>query len=262
MRVLFIGDIVGKNGRKCVTELLKKVKKKYNIDFVIANGENATHGKGLIENHYNHLINAGIDCITLGNHYDSKNEIRNYINTADSLIRPANLKNEYPGVGTAIFHLEDYSIRVTNLLGVAFMTCEVNNPYEVLKAIIENEEKADIHIVDFHAEATGEKQSLGYFFDGKVSAFIGTHTHVQTRDARILPNGTAFMCDVGMVGPSNGVLGSRLEQVFAKTWLGGTAIFEIADDDVPMFNAVVIDIDENSGLANEIIPISILDNHI
>lgn len=262
MRILFIGDIVGKSGRRCVSSILQKVKKKYNIDFVIANGENATHGKGLIENHYTELLNAGIDCITLGNHYNSKNEIKNYIGGATQLIRPANLKEDFPGVGTAVFMVGDYSVRVTNLLGMAFMTMEVNNPFEILKNIVDNETKADIHIVDFHAEATGEKQSLAYYFDGKVSAFIGTHTHVQTRDARILKLGTGFMCDVGMVGPYNGVLGSRFEQVFTKIWLNGKAIFEIDENDTPLFNAVVLDIDENSGICNEIIPISIVNNHM
>lgn len=261
MKILMIGDIVGKNGRKIVNELLPKIIKKYQIDFVIANGENATHGKGLIENHYNYLINSGVDVITLGNHYNSKSEISSYINGADQLIRPYNLKVDFPGVGSAIYDVDGYHIRVTNLLGVAFMKEEVNSPYEALKNIIENEEPCDIHIVDYHAEATGEKQSMAWAFDGKISALIGTHTHVQTHDARILPNGTALMCDVGMCGPYNGILGTKKELVIKKLWLNEKAIFEIDDNDDSLFNAVVLDIDENTGKCQKITPIYQIETH-
>ena len=262
MNILMIGDIVGKNGRLVVNKLLPSIKKKYNIDFVIANGENATHGKGLIENHYQYLLNSGIDVITLGNHYNSKSEIADYINGAEYLIRPYNLKVDFPGVGTSIYEVNGYLIRVTNLLGCAFMSEEVNSPYEALENIIKNEEHADIHIVDFHAEATGEKQSLTWAMDGKVSAIIGTHTHVQTRDYRILPNGTAMMSDVGMCGPYNGVLGTKKETVIKKLWLNEKSRFEIDDKDDSLFNAVVLTIDGNSGKCEKITPIYLIENHI
>lgn len=262
MKILMIGDIVGKCGRNTVRELLPKIIKKYQIDFVIANGENVTHGRGIIENHYHQLLDMGIDVVTLGNHYRSKSEIDEYINGADQLIRPANLKCEIGGVGSAIYEVNGVTIRVTNLLGQAFMLEEANSPYDVLKEIIEKEEKADIHIVDFHAEATGEKISLAYAFDGQISALIGTHTHVQTRDAHILENGTALLTDVGMCGPYHGVLGTKKEPVIARTWLHQKAIFEIDDKDTPLFNAVVLDINENSGLAEQISPIYIIGNHI
>ena len=142
------------------------------------------------------------------------------------------------------------------------MSEEVNSPYEALENIIKNEEHADIHIVDFHAEATGEKQSLTWAMDGKVSAIIGTHTHVQTRDYRILPNGTAMMSDVGMCGPYNGVLGTKKETVIKKLWLNEKSRFEIADKDDSLFNAVVLTIDENSGKCEKITPIYLIENHI
>lgn len=257
-----IGDITGKNGRNIVAKMLPSIRKKYNIDFVIANGENATHGKGLIQNHYEFLLKSGVDVVTLGNHYNSKSEIVNYINGANYLLRPYNLLNEFPGVGTAIYEVNGYTIRVTNILGSAFMREEVKSPYFSLKEIIEKEDRADIHIVDYHAEATGEKQSIAWAFDGQISALIGTHTHVQTHDARILPNGTGLMCDVGMCGPYNGVLGTKKELVIGKLWLNEKNVFSIDENDDSLFNAVVLQINENTGLCEKIIPIYLVENHI
>ena len=247
MRILFIGDIVGKVGRRIVKEKVPYYVNKYGIDFVIANGENATHGKGLIRNHYDELINAGVDVITLGNHYDSKNELARYIERVDCLIRPANLLRGYPGVGSAVFYVDDIPVRVTNLLGTAFIKEEVVPPYQSLLEALEDEEKAVIHIVDYHGEATGEKQSFGYACDGKVSAVLGTHTHVQTRDGHILPNGTAYISDVGMCGYKSGVLGFEKESVINKTLFGKQSKFELPNDGPALFSAVVMDIDEISG---------------
>lgn len=254
MKILFVGDVVGKVGRTLLKNKLQYFVDKYKIDFVIVNGENATHGKGLIRNHYEELIGAGADVITLGNHYDSKNEIQRYLNNVDRLIRPANLIHEYPGEGSAVYDLDGVSIRVTNLLGSAFMNEDVNSPYLSLLNILD-EEPATIHIVDFHAEATGEKQCLGYAFDGKVTAILGTHTHVQTRDTRVLPNGTAFISDVGMTGFYDGVLGCTKETVVPKILYGEKTKFETPESGRGIFSAVVIDVDETTGLANDIFPI-------
>lgn len=259
MKILFIGDIVGKNGRETVERNLAGLKKKYQIDFVIANGENVTHGKGIIYNHYKNLVKTGVDCITLGNHYDSKSEIKDYIDGATSIIRPYNLEKEFPGTGTVLYKGDQYSIRVTNLLGRAFMEEKVKNPFDCLKEILEHEERADIHIVDFHAEATGEKQCMGWAFDGQVSAVLGTHTHVQTRDARILPNGTAFMSDVGMVGAYNGILGDKKEAVINRVWHDLPGRFEVDDRDDSVLSAVVLDIDPETGRAQDIIPVYLLE---
>lgn len=255
MKILFIGDIVGKVGRRMIKEKVPYFVSKYDIDFVIANGENATHGKGLMRNHYHELIDAGVDVITLGNHYDSKNDIRRYIDNADRLIRPVNLLHEYPGVGTEIYDLDGITVRVTNLLGSAFMDEQVNSPYLAMLNILAEEEPAIIHIVDFHAEATGEKQCLAYALDGKVTAVLGTHTHVQTNDAKILPNGTAFISDVGMCGYADGVLGDSKETVIPKILYGEKSRFAPPDEGRGLLSAVVIDVDEQTGKSKSIFPI-------
>lgn len=259
MKILFFGDIVGQVGRNAVKHNIEKLVKKYQIDFVIANGENATHGKGLIEKHYNELIDAGIDCITLGNHYLSKNMIVNYIDDATALVRPLNISKRIGGEGSVVFEANGVKIRVTNILGTAFMQEEVASPYYSLKSLIDNNESEDaIHIVDFHAEATGEKMSFGYCFDGLVSAIIGTHTHVQTNDAKILENGTGFITDVGMCGAANGVLGFDRDTVIQKTIFGSNERFDLDKEDQEMVNAVVIDVDEMTHKTREIFAISLL----
>ena len=251
--------MVGRVGRRMLKERIPYYVEKYEIDFVIANGENASHGKGLTRNQYFELVDAGVDAITLGNHYMSKNEILRYINQVDRLIRPYNLLKEFPGEGSVIFEVNGVSIRVTNILGSAFMHEEVNAPYYSLLNILSEEEQATIHIVDFHAEATGEKQSLAYALDGKVSAVLGTHTHVQTNDARVLPNGTAFISDVGMTGFADGVLGCTKETVVDKIVYGKQSKFQTPDEGRGVFSAVVIDIDDITGLANQIFPIYYLE---
>ena len=253
MKILFIGDIVGKVGRRMIHDHLQTFVDKYHIDFVIANGENTTHGKGLIRHHYQELIDDGVDVITLGNHYDNKNEIRKYLDNADRLIRPLNLLHEYPGEGSAIYDLNGISVRVTNVLGSAFMDEEVNNPYYSLLELMDNEEKADIHIIDFHAEATGEKLCLAYALDGKVSAVLGTHTHVQTRDYKV------FISDVGMTGYADGALGFSKESVVKKIVYGEMSRFDLPDDGRGLFSAVVLDIDELTGKTKEIFPIYYLE---
>ena len=249
----------GKVGRRMLKERIPYYVNKYEIDFVIANGENATHGKGLNRNHYFELLDAGVDVITLGNHYMSKSEILRYINNVDRLVRPCNLLKEFPGEGSVVFDVNGVSVRVTNLLGSAFMDEEVNSPYYSLLNILSEEEPATIHIVDFHAEATGEKRAFAFALDGKVSAVLGTHTHVQTNDAHILPNGTAFISDVGMTGFADGVLGCTSETVVGKLIYGKQTKFQVPDEGRGIFSAVVIDVDEMTGLANQIFPIYYLE---
>jgi len=260
MKILFLGDIVGKVGRRTVTNNLEKLVQKYQVDFVIANGENVTHGKGIIEKHYYELLNAGVDCITLGNHYLSKDNLLTYIEDADALVRPLNISKRIGGEGSRLFEVNGINIRVTNILGTAFMKEEVSSPYYSLKSLIDSIESEDsIHIVDYHAEATGEKMCFGYAFDGLVSAVLGTHTHVQTNDAKILKNGTAFISDVGMCGAANGVLGFEKDSVMRVTMFGEKDRFGFDDNDQGLLNAVVIDIDDMSHKAREIIPIKLLE---
>lgn len=237
-----------------VKEKLPFYVKKYGIDFVVANGENVTHGKGLIHHHYDELIDAGVDVITLGNHYASKNELRYFIEKVDRIVKPANLLNDFPGEGSVEFEVDGVAVRVTNILGSAFMTENVNSPYYCLSEIID-ENQSTIHIVDFHAEATGEKMSLAYAVDGQVTAVLGTHTHVQTNDAKILPNGTAYISDVGMTGFHDGVLGFDKDSVVKKNCLGQMSKFEIPENGRGVFSAVVIDVDVITGKANQIFPI-------
>ena len=255
MKVLFIGDIVGKIGRRIVKDKISYFVEKYNIDFVIANGENATHGKGLIFNHYNELINDGIDVITLGNHYDSKSEITRYIDRVDRLVRPVNLLKPFPGEGSVIFDVDGINIRVTNILGEAFINEQVNNPYYSMLEVMSEDERVNIDIIDFHGEATAEKMAFARAFDGKVAAVLGTHTHVQTNDAHVLPKGTAFISDVGMCGEYDSILGFETESVVNKTIYGAQAKFQLHDEGKGLFSAVVIDIDEMTGLARDIFSI-------
>lgn len=261
MKILFIGDVVGRVGRRLLRERIPHYVEKYDIDFVIANGENASHGKGLTRNQYFELIDAGVDAVTLGNHYMSKSDILRYIDQVDRLVRPYNLLKPFPGEGSVVFEVNGVSIRVTNLLGSAFMNEEVNAPYYSILNLLAEEEPATIHIVDFHAEATGEKQSLAFALDGKVSAVLGTHTHVQTNDAHVLPNGTAFISDVGMTGFADGVLGCTKETVVEKIIYGKQSKFQTPDDGRGVFSAVVIDIDDITGLAKQIFPIYYLESN-
>ena len=240
MNILFIGDIVSKLGREVVAYMLERLTMEYSLDFIIANGENATHGKGLSENHFKELLDSGIDVVTLGNHYGAKKEIFNYIDSYECILRPNNIHKSIPGVGTNVYECNGVTIRVTNLLGRAFMANNIDNPFDNLQDIVSND-NSDIHIVDFHAEATGEKYSLAYAFDGKVSAVLGTHTHVQTRDYRILDKGTAYISDVGMCGPYNSILGTRKEEVIQRTWTGLPATFDVIEHVECLFSAVLLE---------------------
>lgn len=246
MNILFIGDIVGRVGRRMIKDYLPTFVEKYDVDFVIANGENATHGKGLSRNHYFELIDSGVDVITLGNHYLSKNEIVRYIDKVDCLVRPLNLLNDFGGEGSALFDVNGIPVRVTNLLGSAFMTENVNAPYLSMLDLLSEQEEDCIHIIDYHAEATGEKCSFAYAMDGKVTAVLGTHTHIQTNDARVLPNGTAFISDVGMSGFYDGVLGFTKETVVPKIVYGESGKMQTPDEGNGVLSAVIMTIDDNT----------------
>ena len=243
MNILFIGDVVGKPGRQAVKYFLENNLDDY--DFVIANLENASHGKGLNRNHFFQMLEAGVDVVTLGNHYYAKKEIETFINDYDNCLRPYNLHSSIFGHGTGVFDCDGIKIRVTNLMGRVYMSEGSNNPFDALQQIVTDDD-SDIHIVDFHAEATGEKQALAWAFDGKVTAILGTHTHVQTNDLRKLKQGTIYMSDVGMCGPYNGILGSSRDAVIKKTWTNVPTLFEVEQDDEYLFSAVELVIDEDS----------------
>ncbi len=227
MNILFIGDVFGNIGRSMIEEYLPKLKNKYHIDMVIANVENATHGKGLIRKHYDFFLFQGISLMTMGNHTFSKKELLDYIDEADRLIVPYNQPKALPGVGSRVIEIKGKKIRVTNLLGLTFMDGKSQNPFEAIDELLA-EDNSDIHIVDFHGEATSEKIALGYYLDGKVSAVLGTHTHVATADERILKNGTAFQCDVGMTGPYESVIGCETESIIKRYQNGLMSPFTVA----------------------------------
>ena len=257
MKILFIGDIVGKIGRRIIKDKIPYYVNKYNIDFVIANGENASHGKGLLRHHYLDLIDYGVDAVTLGNHYNSKKEISKYIDYQDRLIRPINLLTSFPGEGSQVYDVNGVSVRVTNILGSAFLKEQVADPYQTILELLNNEdeEKATIHIIDFHGEATAEKLCFANALDGQVSAVLGTHTHVQTRDFRILEKGTAYISDVGMCGEYDSVIGFTKESSVNKMIFGEQKKLELRDDAKALFSAVVINIDDFTGVAKEIFAI-------
>lgn len=254
-RILFIGDIVGSFGRYMVTKHVPLLREKYAIDCVIANGENVTHGKGIIRHHFDSLIQAGIDVVTLGNHYDAKSEIKSFIHETPQLLRPYNIKQPFPGLGSDVFEFQGITIRVTNMMGQAFMEksnqSTLHHPFDMMDQLLK-ERPTTFHIVDFHAEATGEKHAFAYAFDGQVTAVIGTHTHVQTSDARVLPQGTAYITDVGMTGAHDGILGVKKETVIAKMWKGIKGPFEPLDHGEGVLSAVIIECDEKIGRVHTI----------
>ena len=259
MKVLFIGDIFGEIGRKMVATYLPLVKEKYQVDVVFANGENTTHGKGLIKKHYEELLNDGIALITMGNHTYSKREIFDYIDEASHLIVPLNRPKALPGVGSRVIVCGDKRIRVTNLLGLTFMDPKSANPFEVIEPLLE-EDTSDIHIIDFHGETTSDKAAFGYFVDGRVTAVVGTHTHVPTADEHILPKGTAFQSDIGMTGPYVSVIGCQAETIIERNLKGIMTPFALAKGE-GQFLATLLTIDESTNQCTHIERIQIDPQH-
>ncbi len=246
MNILFIGDIVGRPGRSYLGKNLSRLIKENSIDFTVANGENCAGGIGITKNTYDELINMGIDMITLGNHSWGKKEILEFIDEgADNLVRPANYPEGIPGKGFRIAEKSGKRIAVINLCGRVFMDC-IECPFRTADSIIADlREKVDIIIVDFHAEATSEKLAMGWHLDGRVHAVIGTHTHVQTSDERVLPFGTAYITDVGMTGPKDSILGVEKETVIKKFMTGMPAYFEVANSEATL-GAVIVQINADN----------------
>lgn len=258
MNILFIGDIVGKLGRKALLKNLSLIRKKYNISFVIANGENITNGKGMSPSHYGFLIDNGVDCITLGNHYDHQREIYNIIEN-EEVIRPLNLIHENNGEGSRTYNVDGVKIRVTNLLGTNTSKQEIEHPYDSIINVI-SEDDSDIHIIDFHAEFTGEKKALAYSLKNSVSAIIGTHTHVQTRDNQVLSTGPLYISDVGMCGLYDSVLGTEYNSVVSRIiFRDEHARFTQLDKGDTLFNAVILKFDDITFKGKEILPLYIVD---
>lgn len=249
VNILFIGDIVGKPGRKLVRELLPSLKARYSIDMVVANGENASGGIGISIKGADELLSSGIDVLTSGNHIWKKKEIVTYIEQNPDLIRPANFPPETPGNGSVIKETKSgYRIGVLNLMGRTFMDavdCPFRKGIEERKQLIQ---QTPVILVDFHAEATSEKVALGWYLDGKVSAVLGTHTHVQTSDERVLPQGTAYITDAGMTGPIDSVIGVKKELAIERFLTQRPNQFEVAKREL-VLEGVLLTIDPESGKA-------------
>ncbi len=252
MKILMIGDIVGRPGRNMVHNMVPHLKEKFNIDFVIANGENSAGGNGITRETADEILSSGVDCITGGNHIWDKKDIVDWIDSEPRLIRPANYPPGTPGKGYAIFDLGGgVKLAVINLSGRVFMP-PMDCPFQKIDSLLKIlDSQTDLIVVDFHAEATSEKMAFGYYVDGRVSSVVGTHTHIQTADARILPHGTAYISDVGMTGPYESVLGVSKELSIASIMTLMPQRFEVAKG-YAQLNAVVIEFNTATGKAKSI----------
>lgn len=253
MKILFVGDIVGSPGRQAVKELLPGLRKELSLDFVIANAENAAGGSGITSKVAQELFDAQVDVLTSGDHIWKKKEIFEFINNEPRIIRPLNFPAGAPGCGWGVFKTgKNISVGVICVLGRVFMEA-LDCPFKAVKSAIEAITKeTNIIIVDIHAEATSEKIALGWYLSGQVSAILGTHTHIQTADERILPPGTAYLTDAGMTGPYDSVIGRRIENVLERFLSSVPVRFEVAEENVQLHGAVV-DINENTGRASSIV---------
>ena len=261
MKILFIGDVVGSPGRDMVKEYLPKLREKYRPTVTIINGENAAAGKGITEPIYRNFLEWGAQVVTMGNHTWDKKEVFDFIDDANYLIRPANFPENNPGKGIVFLTINDLEVAVINLQGRTFLPA-IDDPFTKVDQLIEEAKKrTNIIFIDFHAEATSEKQAFGWYVDGRVSAVVGTHTHTQTADERILPEGTAYITDVGMTGPYNGILGVEREMVLKRVLTSLPVRFETTKKGRKQLNGVLISINEKTGQAIAIERILINEDH-
>ncbi|MFC1496014.1 TIGR00282 family metallophosphoesterase [Candidatus Margulisiibacteriota bacterium] len=247
MKVLFVGDIIGKFGRKITKQILEDFRKNNPVDFVIANGENLAHGSGITKKTYDEMVFSGVDFFTSGNHVWEKKEFLKEIDYCDKLVRPANYPPGAPGNEYAIAEKDHFKVGIINLAGRVFMPA-LDCPFRTIEPIIKKIKKeTSIIIVDFHAEASSEKNALGHFLDGQVSAVLGTHTHIQTADERVLPKGTGYITDVGMVGAQNSIIGVQIEPIIERYLTNLPKRYEPEDKGPGIFNGVVLTIDGKTG---------------
>jgi metallophosphoesterase (TIGR00282 family) len=256
MNILFIGDIVGRPGRELIRKGLRGLVERHGVDLVIANAENAAAGFGITKDIGDTLLELGVDVMTSGNHIWDKKEALEYIATEPRLLRPANYPAGVPGRGSYIARTGDgREVGVINVMGRVFMT-PIDDPFAVVLREIESiRHKTRFIVVDFHAEATSEKVAMGWHLDGKVTLVVGTHTHVQTADDRLLPNGTAYMTDAGMTGPHDSIIGMEREPSLARFLTGMPTKFEPASGN-PRLSGVVVTADDKTGRATAVTRIS------
>lgn len=260
MKILFVGDVVGQLGRQMVTDYLSRLKKKYQPAVTIINGENAAGGKGITKKIYKQFLESGAQAVTMGNHTWDNKDIFEFIEEAPHMVRPANFPEGTPGQGVTYVKWNEFEVAVVNLQGRTFLPA-LDCPFRKADQLIADIRKRTPFIfVDFHAEATSEKQALAWYLDGRVSAVVGTHTHVQTADQRILPEATACITDVGMTGPYDGILGTEREAVLRRFLTQLPAKFEVMKGRGQL-NGVIIDLDQKTGAAHSIERIMINEDH-
>ncbi len=248
MKLLITGDVCGRPGRAAFAKYTPQLKRQYGVDIVIVNGENSAGGKGVTRKSLDALYHGGADIVTTGNHVWDKKEVLDIIDSEPFLIRPANYPEGTPGKGWCIYPFKAKNIGVLNLSGRAFMP-PMDCPFQRVEDILrEMQDQCDIIVLDIHAETTSEKMAMGWYLDGRVQAVVGTHTHIQTADARILPKGTAYITDLGMVGPWNSVLGVKTECILEKFTTCRPVRFDLADGP-NVYSAVVVDIDDKTNKA-------------
>jgi hypothetical protein len=251
MRILFVGDVMGRLGRKTVHALLPGLRRETEAEIIVANGENAAGGRGLTLATADELFAAGVDVITSGNHVWEVREIYPILDSESPILRPLNYPPGVPGRGMLIAH----GAAFINLQGRTFMGADTDCPFRAADKALEHLQDTPVIIVDIHAEATSEKAALGWYLDGRVSAVIGTHTHVATADAHVLPAGTAFISDVGMVGPRDSIIGMEVKPIIERFLTQLPTRFSPVETGPAIFNSVLIDIDEASGRAQSIVRI-------
>jgi metallophosphoesterase (TIGR00282 family) len=251
VKLLFVGDIVGSPGRHAVESLLPGLRERHEPDFVVVNGENAAGGLGITSKIARGLYDAGVDAITLGNHTYRHSEVYDFLDRDERIVRPANYPKGNPGRGHTVIEKDGMRLGVVNLSGAVFLDV-ARSPFAEIDAILtELRDRVDHVLVDFHAEATSEKVAMGWYLDGRVTACVGTHTHVPTADARVLPAGTAYITDVGMTGPRGGVIGVEKDLAIERFLTQMPVKFETATDD-PWLNGVLVEADDASGRATSI----------
>jgi 2',3'-cyclic-nucleotide 2'-phosphodiesterase len=249
LTILFLGDIVGEPGRQAVIDRLPELKEKYTLDFVVANGENAAAGRGITSKLTIDLLRAGVSVVTTGDHIWDQKDIFGFLNLEPRLLRPLNYPKGAPGAGTIVLETAKGKIGVINVQVRTFMQPILENPFEAMDAAVtEMRSETNRIIVDVHGETTSEKIAMGRFLDGRVSAVLGTHTHVQTADEQIFPGGTAFICDAGMCGPVHSILGRAIDPIVNRFRTNLPAAFPVASGEVRLRGALV-EIDETSGRA-------------
>ncbi len=259
MRILFIGDIVGKPGRRIVAQAVNRLREELQLNLVIANAENAADGSGMTPKNFRAIVASGVDCITMGDHIYRRDTIYEVLEdeTEKRIVKPANFPSNAPGRNWTVVEASNgVRVAVFSLLGRTFMR-PVDCPYAAADRVLDElPNDVNIRCLDFHAEATSDKQLMGRYLDGRVTAVLGTHTHVTTADEQILPEGTAFQCDLGMTGPHESILGRRIDRITETVTTFRPTKFDVATEDVRLSGAIV-DVDETTGRATDIRRLSV-----